>query len=166
MIEYRYAPLNYYFITSRDNEKSRLDTTTGWARTGLSFPVYGTSPAGGAALSRFYFGRVAQSQSRGSHFYTVIESERLALTAMNPTASAAPGLPQYEGIDAYVFPPVKSGIGGSCADGQSPVYRLFRGATRFPDDPNHRFTTSKTEYDALVALGWDGEGVNFCVPGL
>ncbi|MBL8310903.1 MAG: hypothetical protein JNL19_10815 [Burkholderiales bacterium] len=164
MVEYRYAPLDYYFITSRDYEISALDARSDWARTGFSFPVYGASPPGGAGLYRFFFRGIAKLQSRGSHFYTVLESERSALLAMNPTAGTAPGLPYLEGVDSYVFPPVKAGIGGRCADGQTPVYRLFRGTARFPDDPNHRFTTSKSEYDAFVALGWDGEGVNFCVP--
>jgi hypothetical protein len=41
---------------------------------------------------------------------------------------------------------------------------LFRGSARFPDDPNHRFTTNAAVYNAFVAQGWDGEGVNFCVP--
>ena len=49
------------------------------------------------------------------------------------------------------------------AAGQVPVYRLFRGS-KFPDDPNHRFTTSLAVYNQFVAQNWDGEGVAFCVP--
>ena len=56
------------------------------------------------------------------------------------------------------------GVGGSCAAGQTPVYRIFRGQARFPDNPNHRFTTELAIYNSFVALGWDGEGVKFCVP--
>jgi hypothetical protein len=43
------------------------------------------------------------------------------------------------------------------------VYRLFRGA-KFVDDANHRLTADKALYKQFVATGWDGEGVNFCVP--
>jgi hypothetical protein len=60
--------------------------------------------------------------------------------------------------------PVVEGVGGRCATGLIPVYRVFRGNSRFPDNPNHRFTTSLSTYSAFVALGWDGEGVKFCVP--
>ena len=57
------------------------------------------------------------------------------------------------------------GVGGSCAVGLTPVLRVFRGNAKFPDDPNHRFTTSQAIYDEFVGKGWDGEGVKFCVPG-
>lgn len=164
MVEYYYAPLDYYFMTSRDSEKTLLDTISGWSRTGASFPVYTVLPAGGHSLTRFYFDRVARGNTRGSHFYAVLDSDVAALNNLNPTQSTAPGLPQNEGIDSYVLVPLVSGVGGSCASGLLPVYRLFRGNVRFPDDPNHRYTTAVATYNAFVALGWDGEGVSFCVP--
>jgi hypothetical protein len=74
-------------------------------------------------------------------------------------------MPFSEGVDSFAFLPVVEGVGGSCASGLIPVFRLFRGNARFPDDPNHRFTTSTTVYNAFVALGWDGEGVKLCVAG-
>lgn len=73
-----------------------------------------------------------------------------------------PRWPQSEGIDSFAFRPVIEDVGGTCAAGQSPVYRLFRGNARFPDDPNHRFTTSLATYNIAVTAGWDGEGVKFC----
>jgi hypothetical protein len=69
-----------------------------------------------------------------------------------------------EGIDSYAFPPLVEGVGGSCAAGQRPVYRVFRGQLRFPDDPNHRLTTDLAIYNQFVALGWDAEGVKMCAP--
>ena len=164
MVEYRYAPLDYYFITSRDTDKATLDATSGWARTGLSFLVFTTQVAGTRSISRFYFDRVARGGIRGSHFYTLLDSDLAALTSQNPNGSTAPGLPQNEGIDSYAYLPVVAGVGGSCDSSLLPVYRLFRGAARFPDDPNHRFTTSVATYNAFVSQGWTGEGVNFCVP--
>ncbi len=164
MVEYRYTPLDYYFVTSRDSDKSTLDAASGWVRTGASFLVYGAQQVGTRSITRFYFDRVARDTTRGSHFYTLLDSELIALANQNPTQSTAPGFAQNEGVDSYAFLPVVAGVGGSCGSGLLPVYRLFRGAFRFPDDPNHRFTTSVETYNAFVAQGWDGEGVNFCVP--
>jgi Abnormal spindle-like microcephaly-assoc'd, ASPM-SPD-2-Hydin len=164
MVEYLYAPLNYFFITSRDSDKELLDKVPDFQRTGLSFPVYAAEVVGSKGISRFYFDKVAVRGTRGSHFYSLLDSDKAALAALNPTNAQTPGLPFNEGIDSWAFLPVVSGPGGSCASGLTPVYRLFRNNTRFPDDPNHRFTTSLTIYNAFVAQGWDGEGVNFCVP--
>ena len=163
MVEYVYSPLNYYFITSRDDDKAALDAIADFKRTGFVFSVYATEFAGSKAISRFYFDQVALKASRGSHFYTLLDSDKAALIALNPSNASTPKLPVNEGVDSWAFLPLVSGPRGSCASGQIPVYRLFRGA-RFPDDPNHRFTASLATYDAFVALGWDGEGVNFCVP--
>jgi hypothetical protein len=164
MIEYRYAPLDYYFMTSRDSEKAALDATSGWSRTGESFPVYTSMPTGGQGITRFFFAQVARGNTRGSHFYAVLDSDVAALNNLNPSQSTAPGLPQNEGVDSYAFTPLVSGVGGSCASGLLPVYRLFRGNVRFPDDPNHRYTATVATYNAFVAQGWDGEGVSFCAP--
>jgi Matrixin len=164
MVEYRYVPLDYYFITSRDSEKALLDVTTGYVRTGATFPVYVQALGIVRPITRFYFDRVALGGIRGSHFYTLLDSDLQTLARQNPTQSTAPGFAQNEGIDSYAYAPRVPGVGGSCANGLVPVYRLFRGAARFPDNPNHRFTTSIPVYNSFVALGWDGEGVNFCVP--
>jgi hypothetical protein len=164
MIEYRYAPLDYYFITSRDSDKTALDGIPGWVRTGASFQVLSSPQSGARSITRFYFDRAALNRSRGSHFYTLLDTELALLASQNPAQSNAPGLAQNEGIDSYAYVPVVSGVGGFCGSAQLPVYRLFRGNVRFPDDPNHRYTTSVATYNAFVAQGWDGEGVNFCVP--
>ena len=164
LTEYVYNPLNYYFLTSRDDDKAGLDVAPGWARTGQSFVALSDADPGTRAITRYYFDKVAKGQSRGSHFYTLVASEKTALNALNPTRQPLPRLPFDEGIDSYAYPPLVEGVGGSCAAGQKPVYRVFRGQARFPDDPNHRLTTSITLYNQYVALGWDGEGVKMCVP--
>ena len=87
-----------------------------------------------------------------------------ALTSLNPSNNPAPKLPVSEGIDSYAYLPAVEGVGGSCPAGLTPVFRVFRGNVRFPDDPNHRFTTSTAIYNDFVSKGWDGEGVKFCVP--
>ena len=161
MIEYYYAPLDYYFITSRASDKSLLDTAAGWTRTGKLFPTLANRDAGTSPITRFYFGQIAQSKSRGSHFYTLLPDEVAAVQALNPTNQPAPGKPVNEGVDSYAYLPSAS---GTCSSGQVRVYRLFRGNARFPDDPNHRFTTELSTYNSFVTAGWDGEGVKFCVP--
>ncbi len=164
LTEYLYHPLNYYFLTSRDTEKAVLDSSPDWARTGQSFSTWAFADPGAFGISRYYFDQIAKNQTRGSHFYTLVGSEKTALSGLNPNNLSLPRLPFNEGIDSYAFAPFIEGVGGSCAAGQTPVYRLFRGQARFPDDPNHRFTTSLALYNQFVALGWDGEGVKLCAP--
>jgi Divergent InlB B-repeat domain len=165
MIEYLHPALNYYFITSRAEDIALLDRTPPFVRTGQSFLVYPNAVAGTQPITRFYFDKVAAAGSRGSHFYTLVNTELTALVALNPANAATPKMPFSEGVDSFAFLPVIEGVGGSCAAGLIPVFRLFRGNARFPDDPNHRFTTSTAVYNAFVALGWDGEGVKLCVAG-
>lgn len=164
LTEYVYNPLSYYFLTSRDTDKALLDAAPGWARTGQSFSSLSFADPGSMGINRYYFDQIAKNQTRGSHFYTLVDSEKSALAALNPSNQPSPRLPYNEGIDSYAFLPIVEGIGGRCAAGQTPVYRAFRGQTRFPDDPNHRFTTSLTVYNQLIAQGWDGEGVKMCAP--
>lgn len=164
MTEFHYPALDYYFATSRDSDKAALDAIAGWTRTGKSFTVLASGDVGAKGITRYYFDQIARGGARGSHFYTLVDSENVALTALNPTNAQLPSLPFNEGIDSYAYPPAVEGVGGSCASGLVPVFRAFRGQARFPDDPNHRFTIDVLAYNGLVAKGWDGEGVKFCVP--
>ena len=164
MVEYYYAALDYYFITSRTGDIAALDAASGWSRTGKSFKVYTAPQPSTLGLNRYYFDQIAVGNSRGSHFYTVVQSEKDALASLNPANTPTPRLPFNEGIDSYAFAPLVEGVGGSCGTGQVPVFRIFRGPTRFPDNGNHRFTTDVAVYNSFVALGWDGEGVKFCTP--
>jgi hypothetical protein len=164
MVEYYFAALDYYFITSRGSDIALLDTLSAWQRTGKSFKVYTDAQPGSSAINRYYFDQVAVNHSRGSHFYTLVQLEKDLLAGQNPTNSQTPRLPYNEGVDSYAVAPLVEGVGGSCAAGLTPVYRVFRGQIRFPDNPNHRFTTDTAIYNSFVALGWDGEGVKFCAP--
>ena len=163
MVEFIHTALNYYFVTASPTEIALLDTMPAFVRTGESFQVYPTFVLGTHGINRFYFDRIAAKELRGSHFYTLVDSEIAAMAALNPSNSADSKLPFNEGVNSFAFVPGPTGL---CATGQRPVYRLFRGNINFPDDPNHRFTTSLTTYNNLIALGWDGEGVKFCAPTL
>lgn len=161
MIEYVYAPLNYYFQTSRVSDQLALDGAPGWARTGQSFLVFAGNETAAVPVTRFYFDQIARNGSRGSHFYTLIADEVYVVQSLNWQNERLPGKPFNEGVDAHAFVPSAS---GACSAGLLPVYRLFRNAVKFPDDPNHRFTTSLSTYNDHIRLGWDGEGVKLCVP--
>ena len=165
MIEFIFPALDYYFLTSRANEIALLDALPAFARTGQSFNVYINRVVGTQPITRFYFNKVALKGARDGHFYTLVDSEISLLLGLNPGNIAAPKLPVSEGVDSFAFPPAVEGIGGTCPSGLIPVFRVFRGNVRFPDDPNHRFTTSTAIYNEFVAKGWDGEGVKLCVPG-
>ena len=161
MIEYVYAPLNYYFQTSRVSDQLALDGASGWARTGQSFLVFAGNETAAVPVTRFYFDQIARNGSRGSHFYTLIADEVYVVQSLNWQNERLPGKPFNEGVDAYAFMPSAD---GTCSAGLLPVHRLFRNAVKFPDDPNHRFTTSLSIYNDHIRLGWDGEGVKLCVP--
>jgi len=165
MIEFVYPALDYYFLTSRAAEIALLDTLPAFARTGQSFSVFINRVAGTQPITRFYFNKVALNGARDGHFYTLVDNEISLLLGLNPTNAITPKAPVSEGVDSYAFLPVVEGVGGSCAPSLVPVFRVFRGNGRFPDDPNHRFTTSTAIYNEFIAKGWDGEGVKFCVPG-
>jgi len=161
--EYFHAQLNYYFMTSRASEKALLDAVPAWSKTGATFKMLANPEPAVSGNVRFYFDKVAKNSTRGSHFYTINAADIASLTALNPTNANTPQKPVNEGVDSYAYRPTGSGVNATCPAGTVPVYRLLRGA-RFPDDPNHRFTTSLSVYNQFVTQGWDGEGVNFCAP--
>lgn len=161
-IEFRNLSFDYYFVTADPTEISLLDPLSTWQRTGNKFKVFASQVANSVPVARFYFDQVARNRQRGSHFYTVSAMELAALLAINPSNSSVAGLPQYEGPKGYAMPPIGSGWCGT-ASATKQIYRVFRGNSRFPDDPNHRFGEYR-QFDAAQAAGWDWEGVAFCSP--
>ena len=167
MIEFRYAPLDYYFMTSRAADAAVLDPAPGWARTGSKFRVTASAPvdatkSGVLPISRFYFDKVARGQTRGSHFYTSSDADRKRLRDRNPQNLLAPGKPFDEGVDSWGFTTIDASTTNveKCVYyGYLSVYRLFRTT---PDDPNHRFTTDAAVVDAFIKSGWQYEGTAFC----
>lgn len=157
-VEYRNKDFDYYFVTTNAATMTTLDGLSGWERTGNEFTLATQKSGSGQPLYRFFFPSVARGGTRGSHFYTTSTAEYEALRGMNPTNASTPKAPVYEGVEGYAVPPT----GQTCATGKA-IYRAFRGNQRFPDDPNHRFVSSRAQYDELVRAGWDGEGVAFCV---
>ena len=153
-IEYYNASYGFYFVTSLPLEISDLDSgkTPGWQRTGQSFNVYTTQPAGTVAVCRFYgvFGQ------KSSHFYAPRGLGCEALLPTNPVW-------QFEG---NVFNTYLPDAQGGCPAGNLPVYRLYNNGQG--GAPNHRFTTSLKTQAEMIGEGWipegTGTGVGMCSP--
>jgi uncharacterized delta-60 repeat protein len=159
VVEYYHATLDHYFLTSSPNEIAGLDSNPlGWYRTGQTFGGWAPSDLPGSVrVCRFYGDPVI---GPNSHFYTGQDFECQGLIAL--AAGAPPGVPKWnlEGRPMSLAIPA----GGSCPANLAPVYRAFNGPAAGPAGPNHRYTTDKALYDAMLAKGWLAEGVHFCVP--
>jgi hypothetical protein len=148
-VEYLHAGFGHYFVSADSDEVAGLDTGVfgGWARTGQTFKVWKTG-AGLADLCRFFTVFFAP---KSSHFYTAIASECESVK-QNP-------IWEYEKLAAKVALPVN----GVCAVGSIPLYRVYNDGQS--GAPNHRYTTSITLRDAMVAQGFIAEESNtVCVP--
>jgi Repeat of unknown function (DUF5648) len=161
LAEYYIAQLDYYFLTGRAADKATLDALPDiFVRTGQQIRLYAAPNIDTLPLERHYFDRVARGGTRGSHFFTALPSDQLVLTTLNPTNQQLPTKPYLEGVEGYAVPTTAN---GTCPTGTVPVYRAFKGAPRYVDDGNHRFTTSLTQHQDMVSrLGWTDEGVVFC----
>ena len=165
MVEFYLPSLDYYFITSRLPEIAQLDALPDWQRTGKSFTVLSGATDGTVPITRFFFPEVAKRSTRGSHFYTIADSDRAALRGLNPSNAYARALPLDEKVDSYAYAPLGELGAAKCPIATVPVYRSFRSATYSPDDGNHRFTTDLDVYATMTTMGWTPEGIAFCAVG-
>jgi hypothetical protein len=153
LVEYAHAGWNHYFLTGVLDEIDKLDRGifAGWARTGLTFKGYpisgGTSP-----VCRFFSTSFGE---RSSHFYTPFAPE-CALVKANSSW-------QFEG---NVFALAIPFANGTCPVGTIAVYRMYNNGK--DGAPNHRYTTSLTVRNQMLAEGFipegAGVGVGFCAP--
>lgn len=174
MVEYWNPQLDFYFITSRENEKSLLDNTVDgsanhlWYRSGYWFKTDPFSSSGTSSITRYFIAGAAKAGTRGSHFYTALNSDRafISSSGLERFGSGCTGQRNTfcnEGIDSYVAPPIGTGASATCLSTEQPVYRAFRGEPRYVDDGNHRYLTNFAMYGYMVnELGWNGEGIAFC----
>jgi hypothetical protein len=141
-----------------------------WYRTGYWFKVDPFATPTTNSLTRYFIPGAAKNAARGTHFYTAIAQDRQAITNTGKERFSAVGCGDVantffcnEGTDSYVFPPLGSGPTAACASGERPIWRVFRGNQRFPDDANHRYVNSSGMYAYMVNdLGWDAEYVSMC----
>jgi hypothetical protein len=154
VVEYYNPVLDHYFVTWLSNETGILDAGVrlhNWFRTGAGFRAYPTAQAGASPVCRFYI----PPDKGDSHFYGRGTTECEATARNNPTFVLED--------PAFMFTVLPQA--GACPAGTTPVYRVFSNRA----DANHRYTTSRTTRDQMVALGWVAEGdgpdlVVMCAP--
>ena len=161
LVEYYIRILDYYFLTGRTADKAALDALPDiFVRTGQQIRMYAAPNVDTLPLERHYFDKVARSGSRGSHFFTASPADQILLTSLNPTNQQLVAKPFLEGVEGYAIPTT---VAGTCPVGTLPIYRAFKGAPRYVDDGNHRFSASLAQHQDMVnRLGWTDEGVVFC----
>ena len=174
MVEFFNPQSDFYFISSRENEKSLLDGIVDtsanhlWFRTGYWFKTDPAPSSLTSSITRYFIPGAAKSGTRGSHFYTALNSDKSAISATGkerfaPCGSVPNGFFCNEGTDSYIASPIKTGNVSDCLPNEQKIYRVFRGAPRYVDDGNHRYVTNADIYNYMVGdLGWTGESVNFC----
>jgi lysyl endopeptidase len=175
MVEFFNPQFDYYFMTSRENEKSLLDGLRNnlgfpaWYRTGYWFKVDPFASAQTNSLTRYYIPGAAKGGTRGSHFYTALNTDKQLITAtgkevFGSNCDRAPnGYFCNEGTDSYVAAPIGSGASATCAVNERRIWRVFRGQPNYFDDGNHRYLTNEGMYGYMVnELGWAAENVNMC----
>lgn len=175
MVEYYMPQYDYFFMTSRETEKTSLDTyrdsngNPWFYRTGYWFKVDPFASSTTSSVSRYFVPGVARGGLRGSHFYTALNTEKQLITNSGKERFAAncAGVPNgffcNEGIDSYIALPIGATTATACLSNEQKVFRVFRDNPPFVDDANHRYLTNETMYNYMVAdQRWRGEGVAFC----
>jgi len=179
MVEFFNPQSDFYFISSRESEKNLLDGLVDgnsnhlWFRTSYWFKTDPTESTYTSPVTRYFIPGAAKNGARGSHFYTVLNSERTLITNTGKERFSSPsfgcsGVPNTffcnEGTDSFVAPPLVSAGVHTCLTNERKIYRTFRAdSDRYTNDGNHRYVTDATMYDYMVNdLGWAAEGVAFC----
>jgi len=159
-VEYYYAAWNHYFVTSFPDEIDALDGGAFgglWKRTGEIFNVWSVPTGPSVPTCRFFS---TAFDPRSSHFYTPFDDECEAL-------KKTPGW-QFESIAFHIQIPADFYTDNAhCPAGTQTLYRLYNNGEG--DAPNHRYTTSVTTFNQMIAQGWRYEGqgnlkVFACVP--
>jgi outer membrane protein assembly factor BamB len=144
VIEFRYAALDHYFMSSLQPDIDALDTGVfpGWSRTGETFAAYSQSVPGTSPVCRFYLPPLYGD----SHFYSASPSECAAVAARYPFFVLESA--------AVFYISLPDQLTGACPAGTVAVYRVWDNRP----DTNHRYTVSRTIRDQMVAAGWIAEG--------
>jgi serine protease len=144
VIEYYWAAKDHYFITANPAEIAALDAAPpgGWARTGQSFGAYPQATGMTSRACRFYI----PPAFGDSHYFSASPEECAAVQVKFPVFT-------YETQNAFYIdlPDVNT---GACPAGTVPVYRLWNNRA----DTNHRYTTSLTIRNQMLAKGYVPEG--------
>lgn len=155
-IEFYKADIDHYFMTADAAEATALDNNTAWkwTRTGKKFKVWlnqASAPSNASPVCRFF--GVFANGTVGSHFYTIDEAECAYVKSRTDWGW------NYESNAFHAVKP----IGGTCPTGTSPVFRVYNNG--MGGAPNHRYMTSQTDVDTMIAQKWASEGVAMCASG-
>ena len=147
-IEFYNASLDHYFVTAFADEIAKLDSGVfvGWQRTNASFKVLAandTTP-GASSVCRFYG---VPAAGLDSHFYSASAVECDAVKLKFPAA----WLLESSDVFQVYLPNLTT---GQCPANTIAVYRSWNQRA----DSNHRYTTSATVQDAMIAKGYAAEG--------
>lgn len=154
VVEYYNSVIASYFLTGRANEQAGLDTFADFKRTGVTFSAtsaQGTIPLGALPICRYDVKLVPTFYS--THFYG-LPTECAALQSSQ--------LPNFNFEDFDFALKIPNAAGQCPLDAPVVVRRLFRPQTPV-NTANHRYATSLTTYNAMIARGWNGEGPVYCV---
>lgn len=144
-VEYYYDVWNFYFETSFPDEIAALDGGAfggAWRRTGQTFNVWPQPNAMSSPTCRFFSTAFAP---KSSHFYTPFPNECAVV-------KTEPGW-QYEAIAFYI---ALADANGVCPAGTIALFRAYDNG--MGGAPNHRYTTSLTILNQMIAAGWVFEG--------
>ncbi len=160
VVEYANTSSGHYFMTMSSSEMAMLDRGefANWTRTGAAFLARESNFAGDGGLGpvcRFY-GR--PEAGLDSHFFSASVDECAAVVQKFSQAWILESL----NVFAVYLPNVTT---GACSGSAGPIYRVFNNRP----DVNHRYLTTKSGVQAMVAKGWLPEGygpdaVVMCVP--
>jgi hypothetical protein len=153
VIEFHHANLNHYFLTANALEAQQIDAGSagpGWTRTHRSFRAYRGIEGAPASMGLGQVCRFYGTPGRGpnSHFYTAFASE----------CAGVQQDPGWRLEDPEAFAILVPDAATPC---DHPVYRAYNHRAAF-NDSNHRYMTERSDYEAMVAAGWSGEGPVFC----
>jgi len=150
VVEYYNAALDHYFMTSAPEEIQRLDSGAirGWARTGETFRAYASAsmPSTATPVCRFY---APPSVGVDSHFFSDDPRECEAVKTRWPTV--------WIEESSNVFGTAIS-VGSRCSDGAGQPYQRVHRLYNNRPDANHRYVTSLSMRDEMLAKGWVEEG--------
>jgi hypothetical protein len=155
-VEYFFPLWNFYFETAFPAEIAALDGGAFggvWQRTGQTFKVWPQANPGSSPTCRFFS---TAFDPKSSHFYTPFPDE----------CDIVKTEPAWE-FESIAFHIALADASGHCGAGTIPLYRAFNNG--MGGAPNHRYTTSLTILNEMLAAGWVFEGngntmVFACVP--
>jgi Repeat of unknown function (DUF5648) len=154
VIEYYLPSIDAYFMTGRAADQALVESYPAlFRRTGAQFAAIAPNAAAApfVRVCRFYISLATPFVN--NHFYGKENDDCAFLLGLNLQGFT------YEGFDFAIQAPDANG--GCPASAPFPIFRSFRPIANGRTS-NHRYTSSRAEYDAMTASGWTPEGVTFC----